>query len=170
MASRLACGLFNAASVTTTASVVFSTAVAAAPPLRRAVSMSGVNAGGNPRPPNSPPTSKGAAQNHGPSPTVTVPTALTTASAATRMPLGVTADAEPIPPLKFAVVAPRPAPTLPRAKLVAPAAAALAPALQEIKNDRPGHDRNDRAPPRKPPSVLGEPGLHPAACLKPECR
>src|SRR5580692_3740981 len=123
-ASRLACSLVSAASVTTTASVVFSTAVAAAPPLRRAVSMSGVNEGGDPRPPYSPPISNGAAQNHGPSPTVTAPTALTTASAATRTPPGVAADAEPTPPLKFAVVAPRPAPTLPSAKLVAAAAAA----------------------------------------------
>ncbi len=51
------------------------------------VSMSGVNADGRPRPPNSPSTSNGAAQNHGPSPTVTLPTALTTASAATVTPL-----------------------------------------------------------------------------------
>src|ERR1700722_19496215 len=125
MASRLAWGFVRAASVTTTASVVFSADVAAGPPLMRILSMSGVNDGGNPRPPYSPSISNGAAQNHGPSPTVTVPTALTTASAATRTPLGVTADAEPIPPLKFAVVAPRPAPTLPSAKLVAAAAAAV---------------------------------------------
>src|SRR6266852_3632762 len=81
--------------------------------------------GGNPRPPYSPSISNGAAQNHGPSPTVTLPTALTTASAATWTPLCVSADAEPIPPLKFAVVAPRPAPTLPCAKLVLAAAAAV---------------------------------------------
>ena len=86
--------------------------------------MSGVNAGGRPRPPNSPSISKGAAQNHGPSPTVTLPTALTTASAATRTPSGVAAEAEPIPPLKFAVVAPRPAPALPSAKSWLAAAAA----------------------------------------------
>src|ERR1700720_2735701 len=93
MASRLACGFVNSASVTTTASVVFSTDVAAAPPLMRMASISGVNDGGNPRPPYSPPISNGAAQNHGPSPTVMLPAALTTASAATRMPLRVAAGA-----------------------------------------------------------------------------
>ena len=117
-------GLVSSASVTTTARVVFSTEVAAAPPLMRIASMSGVNAGGRPRPPYSAPVSNGAAQNHGPSPTVTLPTALPTASAATRTPPGVTADAEPSPPLKFAVVAPRPAPTLPSAKVSLAAAAA----------------------------------------------
>src|SRR3981081_658825 len=125
MASRLAWGFVRIASVTTTASVVFSTDVAAAPPLRRIASICGVKEGGNPRPPYSPSTSNGAAQNHGPSPTVTVPTALTTASAATLTPPGVDADAEPSPPLKFAVVAPSPAPALPSAK-VSPAAAAAA--------------------------------------------
>src|SRR6266481_7785859 len=112
------------ASVTTTASVVFSAGVAAAPPLMRIVRMSGVNDGGHPRPPYSPSISNGAAQNHGPSPTVTVPTALTTASAATATPSCVAADAEPSPPLKFAVVAPSPAPTLPIAKSVLAAVAA----------------------------------------------
>src|SRR6266853_2068844 len=113
------------ASVTTTASVVFSAGVAAAPPLIRILSMSGVNDGGHPRPPYSPSISNGAAQNHGPSPTVTAPTALTTASAATRTPLCVAADAEPIPPFKFAVVAPSPAPTLPSANLALASAAAV---------------------------------------------
>ncbi|MGY4338571.1 hypothetical protein ACVWW3_003477 [Bradyrhizobium sp. LM2.9] len=67
----------------------------------------------------------GAAQNHGPSPTVALPTALTTIIAATLMPLARTAEADPSPPLKVAVVAPRPAPTLPSAKswLAAKAAA-----------------------------------------------
>src|ERR1700743_2861513 len=125
MASRLAWGLFNLASVTTTASVVFSTAGAAGPPFSRAVSMSGVKAPGSPPPPNSPEVSNGAAQNHGPSPTVTLPTALTTASAATLTPPWVAADAEPRPPLTFAVVAPRPAPTLPSAKFTDAAAAAV---------------------------------------------
>src|SRR6266851_6809188 len=124
MASRLAWGFVNIASVTTTASVVFSTPVAAGPPLMRIVSMSGANDGGTPRPPYSPLISNGAAQNHGPSPTVTLPTALTTASAATLTPSCVAADAEPSPPLKFAVVAPSPAPTLPSAKFVLAAAAA----------------------------------------------
>src|SRR5450755_4091723 len=111
------------ASVATTTSVVFSLSVAAAPPFSRGASISGANAGGRPRPPYSPSTSNGAAQNHGPSPTVTLPTALITARAATATPLRVVAEADPNPPLKFAVVAPSPAPTLPSAKL-APAAAA----------------------------------------------
>src|ERR1700730_1618561 len=111
IASRLAWGLVRSASVTTTASVVFSTDVAAAPPLMRIVRMSGVNDGGNPRPPYSPSISNGDAQTHGPSPTVTRPPALPPAGAAPGTPLCVPADPEPIPPLKFAVVAPRPAPT-----------------------------------------------------------
>src|SRR5438093_1033278 len=94
IASRLACAFVSTASVTTTTSVVFSED-AAGPPLRRALSMSGVNAGGRPRPPNSLAISNGAAQNHGPSPTVTLPTALTTASAATVAPPSVCAEAEP---------------------------------------------------------------------------
>src|SRR5712671_1261256 len=125
MASRLAWGFVSTASVTTTASVVFSTAVAAAPPLRRIASMSGVNDGGSPRPPYSPPISNGAAQNQGPSPTVVLPTALTTASAATLTPPSVVAEAEPSPPFRLAALAPRPAPTLPSAKSVLAAAAAV---------------------------------------------
>src|SRR5205823_14216179 len=124
MASRLAWGLVRTASVTTTASVVFSTGVAAAPPLRRIVSISGVNGEGSPRPPYSPPISNGDAQNHGPSPTVVLPTALTTATAPTRTPLSVIAEADPSPPSRLAEVAPRPAPTLPSANLVSAAAAA----------------------------------------------
>src|SRR5436189_4889091 len=125
IANRLACGFVSTASVTTTTSVVFSGDVASGPPLSRAFNMSGVNEGGRPRPPNSPSTSNGAAQNQGPSPTVTLPTALTTASAATMTPPSVCADAEPRPPLNVAVVAPRPAPTLPSANSV-PAAQAAA--------------------------------------------
>src|SRR5206468_8044095 len=119
-----ACALLRTASVTTTASDVFSIAVAADPPLMRIASISGVNGGGRPRPPNSLPTSNGAAQNHGPSPTVTLPTALTTASAATVMPPAVMAEAEPSPPLSVAVVAPRPAPTLTSRNYVPDAATA----------------------------------------------
>src|SRR5260370_12383452 len=123
-AGRLAWGFVSSGSVTTIASVVFSTDVAAVAPLMRMLSISGVNDAGNPRPPYSPSISNGAAQNHGPSPTVTLPTALTTASAATRTPPGVAADPQPIPPLQFAVVAPSPAPTLPSATSAAAAAAA----------------------------------------------
>ncbi len=43
------------------------------------------------------------------------PTALTTTSAPTAMPPAVAAEAEPMPPLRLAVVAPKPAPTLPSA-------------------------------------------------------
>src|ERR1700737_2562172 len=125
MASRLVWGLVSTASVTTTARVVLSTAVAAVPPFSCKPSISGANDGGSPRPPNSASISNGAAQNHGPSPTVMLPTALTTASAATRTPADVAPDAEPRPPLKFAVVAPSPAPTLPSAKFVLAAAAAV---------------------------------------------
>src|ERR1700761_239247 len=124
IARRLAWALVRMASVTTIASVVFSTGEAAAAPLRRIASISGVKEGGNPRPPYSPSTSNGAAQNHGPSPTVTLPMALTTASAATLTPPGVLDDAEPRPPFRLLVVAPRPAPTLPSVKDVLAAAAA----------------------------------------------
>src|SRR5271168_4415766 len=107
-----------------TASVVFSMGVARGPPLIRILCVSGVKPAGNPRPPYSPSISKGAAQNHGPSPTVTVPTALTTTSAATLTPSLVLADAEPSPPFRLAVLAPSPAPTLPSTKVVLAAAAA----------------------------------------------
>ena len=139
--------------------------------------MSGVNDGGSPRPPNSPSISNGAAQNHGPSPTVTLPTALTTASAATLTPPSVCADAEPRPPLKFAVVAPRPAPTLPSAKSV-PAARGrgvaeiavgrkaspgLVAAVEQIEADRARHDRNHGVADPQAAALFGEPGLHAAA-------
>src|SRR5215468_2212982 len=110
MASRFACGLVSAASVTITASVVFSDRAAATPFFTRNASCSGVNDDGHPCPPYSLPTSKGAAQNHGPSPVVTEPAALTTASAPTATPLAVIAEADPSPPFKFAVVPPSPAP------------------------------------------------------------
>src|SRR5262249_3298617 len=110
-----------AASVATTTSVVLSPGA----PLVRKVSAAGGTGIGNPRPPNSASRSNGAAQNHGPSPTVTLPAALAAAMAAIVRPSAVCADAEPIPPLRGAVVAPRPAPTLPSATSVpAPAAAA----------------------------------------------
>ena len=114
-ATRLAWALVNIASVATTTSVVFS----GAPPLIRGTLSGGGKALGSPRPPNSPSTSNGAAQNHGPSPTRTLPTALTAASAPTMQPSAVGAAAEPMPPLQLTVVAPVPAPTLPSAKPVA---------------------------------------------------
>ena len=80
---------------------------------------------GQPNAPNSPCCSSGAAQNHGPSPSTTLPVGLTAASAPTMWPPLVTEDAEPMPPLRSTVVAPSPAPTLPSSKsrLAAPAAA-----------------------------------------------
>src|SRR5215471_20033738 len=111
MASRLACDLDSAASVATTTSVV----LARAAPLVRG-SRAPVGSGdGKPRPPNSLSCSNGAAQNHGPSATTMLPAAFATASAPTVNPSQV-ADAEPMPPLRLTVVAPRPAPALPSAK------------------------------------------------------
>src|ERR1700722_4703766 len=111
-ASLFASALVKATSVATTTSVVLARAVA----LVIGSSASGGNFCGRPRPPNSSPTSNGAAQNHGPRPTITLPTALTTASAPTIDPSGLCAEAEPTPPLQLTVVAPVPAPTLPSAK------------------------------------------------------
>src|SRR5437868_4411564 len=112
MARRLACALAKVASVATTTSVVLSRK----PPLVRNSSASGGTCGGRPIPPNSLSCSNGAAQNQGPSPTTADPAALTTASAPTVIPSGVAADAEPSPPLRLTVVAPRPAPALPQVK------------------------------------------------------
>src|SRR5438067_3891953 len=120
-ASRQACGFVSAASVTTTAGVVLWRADAL---VRGAWAVVGIRVG-KPKPPNSPASSTGAAQNQGPSPTTTLPVGLTATSAPTTWPLLVTADAEPIPPLRLTVVAPSPAPTLPSAKSP-PAAAAAA--------------------------------------------
>ena len=50
------------------------------------------------------------------------------------------------------------------------AAPGLVAAVQEIETDRAGHDRNHRAAYRKAAALFGEPGLHPAAGLKPERR
>ena len=65
------------ASVATTASVVF----CSARPLVREPSAPAGTGGGKPWPPNSASRSNGAAQNHGPLPTVTLPPALTATSA-----------------------------------------------------------------------------------------
>src|SRR5665213_3873215 len=110
IASRLACALLSLASVATTTSVV----LARAPPLVRGSSALAGNGSGHPRPPNSAFCSNGAAQNEGPEPTRTLPAALTAASAPTTCPSELCADAEPSPPLQLTVVAPAPAPTLPR--------------------------------------------------------
>src|SRR5579862_9714219 len=87
-ASRFACALFRTASVATMTNVVLSCGV----PLVRIASAPDGKAAGNPRPPNSPSCSNGAAQNHGPRSTTTLPTALTAASAPTVWPSGVTPD------------------------------------------------------------------------------
>src|SRR6516165_5214374 len=120
-ASRFACILLNTASVATTTSVV----LWLADPLVTGLSACSEKLVGQPSPPNSPALSNGAAQNHGPSPIVTLPTALTAARAPTTCPSDVSAEAEPMPPLQLTVVAPVPAPTLPSRKS-APAAAAAA--------------------------------------------
>src|SRR5262245_55733183 len=119
MASRLASALLRAASVATTASVVLACGV---PLVTGASARSGIGEG-KPRPPNSRPASNGAAQNQGPEPTTALPAALTAARAPTAYP-SQTADAEPRPPLRFTVVAPKPAPALPRAKSLPARAAA----------------------------------------------
>ena len=86
--------------------------------------------------------------------------------------------------MKFAVVAPSPAPTLPSAKVVAgrgrrgiaeiavgrEAAPGLVAAVQQIEHDRAGHDRDHGAAHRKAAALFGEPGLHAAAGLEPERR
>src|SRR6516164_9323535 len=111
-ASRLACALVKIASVATTTRVVLCSGV----PLVRISKAPAGNGVGQPRPPNSASRSNGAAQNHGPRSIVTLPTALTAASAPTVWPCGDCADAEPTPPLKLTVVAPVPVPTLPSAE------------------------------------------------------
>src|SRR5436309_14059379 len=103
-ARRLACALVRIASVATTTIVVF----APGTPLITGCSIGGDICAGSPRPPNSPSTSNGAAQNQGPPPTTTLPTAFTAASAPIVMPSEVCAEAEPSPPLQFTVVAPVP--------------------------------------------------------------
>src|SRR6185295_4903874 len=102
-------------SVASTASVVS----APGAPLLRKVKASAGNDDGQPRPPNSLFCSNGAAQKWGLSPIFTVPAALTAASAPTVRPVRVIAEAEPMPPLRLTVVAPRPAPTLPSAQAAA---------------------------------------------------
>src|SRR5580658_5841316 len=119
-ATRLACALVRVASVATTTSVVLARAL----PLVRGSSAPGGNGLGRPRPPNSPFSSNGAAQNHGPRSINTLPAALTTARAPTMAPSALCAAADPTPPLQLTVVAPVPAPTLPRPKSAAAAAAA----------------------------------------------
>src|SRR5262245_12214297 len=120
IASRFASALVRVASVATTASVVLACGV----PLVTGDSAASGNGEGKPQPPNSAPCSNGPAQNHGPPPTTTLPTALTATRAPTVRSEQV-AEAEPRPPLRLTVVAPSPAPTLPSAKsLAAPAAAA----------------------------------------------
>src|SRR5262245_57305583 len=118
-ANRLACALDSTASVATIASVVLACAVALVIGL---VASAGTK-GGRPRPPNSPSHSNAAPQNHGPLPMTTLPAAFTAASAPTVHPSH-DAEAEPSPPFKFTVVAPKPAPTLPSPNSVAALAAA----------------------------------------------
>src|SRR5258705_11782204 len=104
----VACGRVSAASVATATNVVLARIV----PLVRGSSAPGGMGEGKPRPPNSPPCSNGAAQNQGPSPTTTLPTALTAASAPIVNPSHI-AHAQPGPPLGLPARAPSPAPALP---------------------------------------------------------
>src|SRR6516225_6024900 len=154
MASRLACALVRIASVATTAMVVFSTGVAAAPPFSRMASMSGVNEAGRPRPPYSPPTSNGAAQNHGPSPTVTLPTAFTATMAPTVAPKEVFAEAEPALEVRCGgaharadaaereCIAGRGRGGIGEIAIGWKAPPTLVAAVEEIETDRAGHDRD----------------------------
>src|SRR3954471_1860536 len=120
-ASSLVCALVSAASVATMAMVVFSPGR----PFEVGTSAAGGTVAGNPDPPNSQPISNGAAQKCGPWPTLALPQAFTAASAPTVWPSRVTAEADPSPPLRLTVVAPKPAPAVPSAN-VSPAAEAAA--------------------------------------------
>ena len=116
------------------------------------------SAAGRPRPPNSPSRSNGAAQKCGPSPITALPAALTTASAPTVMPSRVSAEAEPRPPLRSAVVAPsagadaaereigcgaggRRIAELAIGRIAAPV---LVAAVEQVEQDRRRHDRHPR--------------------------
>jgi hypothetical protein len=110
-ARRLACAFDSFASVTTMASVVFSPGW----PLLRKASASGGNDDGQPQPPNSLPSSNGAAQKCRLLPRVMLPAAFAATIAPTSRPSQVRAEAEPMPPFRLTVVAPSPAPTLPSA-------------------------------------------------------
>src|SRR5262249_61402293 len=123
IANSLACALLSAASVATSAMVVFSPGR----PFAFGVRAADGTVTGKPRPPNSPSTSNGAAQKCGPPPTLTLPQALTATSAPTVGPSRVTAEAEPSRPLSLTVVAPKPAPAVPGANDLAAGAAGAVP-------------------------------------------
>ena len=74
---------------------------------------------GAPYPPNSFSSSKGAAQNFPEIGSTTFPNALTTTKAPTIVPLLNIVDADPNPPFNWPVVAPKPAPELPKWKFSA---------------------------------------------------
>ena len=184
IASRLACDFVSTASVTTTTSVVFSEDVASGPPLSRAFSMSGVNEGGSPRPPNSSSSSNGAAQNHGPSPTVTLPTALTTASAADHdAAFGLRrSGAEPALEIgggraeagadaaQREIGARRARCGVAEIAIGREAAPCLVAAVEQIEADRARDDRNNRLADSQAPALFGKPGLHAARGVQPKRR
>src|SRR3954470_7320811 len=120
-ASSLVCAFVSAASVATMAMVVFSPGR----PFEVGASAAGGTAAGHPNPPNAPSPSHGAAQNCGPWPTLALPQAFTAARAPTAWPSRVVAEADPSPPLRLTVVAPKPAPAVPSAN-VSPASEAAA--------------------------------------------
>ena len=74
---------------------------------------------GAPYPPNSFSSSKGAAQNFPEIGSTTFPNALTTTKAPMIVPLLNIVDADPNPPFNWPVVAPKPAPELPKWKFSA---------------------------------------------------
>ena len=170
--------------MTTTTSVVFSDGVAAAPPLSRAFSMSGVNEGGSPRPPNSLPISNGAAQNHGPSPTVTLPTRIdhrkradrdaafglrrSRAKAALEIGRGraeAGADAA-----EREIGARRTRRGIAEIAIGREASPGLVAAVEQIEADRAGNDRDHRVADSKAAALFGEPGLHAARGIQSERR
>ena len=123
-------------------------------------------------------------RNAGCSPIVMLPAALAAAMAPTVIPLRVFALAEPIPPLRLAVVAPSPAPTLPseksRAGVFCSFVAELAiggiaspifvAARQQIKQDCPWHDRNTGVANLKTATLFAKPCLYARCGVEPESR
>ena len=169
IASRRVCALVRAASVATTTSVVFSPGW---PLAWKARASCGTEAG-RPRPPNSLPRSKGAAQKCGPPPITAEPTALTTASAPTVMPsarlrrgrakTALEVDdggAEPCADAAEGEVrrggSGRRIAEFAIGRIAAPV---LVAAVQQIEQDRRRHDRHARVADLKAAAVLAEPRL-----------
>src|SRR5262249_40591576 len=180
MANSLACALLSAASVATRAIVVFSPGR----PFAFTTSAAGGTVGGNPRPPNSPSTSNGAAQKCGPRPTLTLPQALTATSAPTVCPSRVTAEAEPSPPLRLTVVAPKPAPAgagpngraapggggVAEIAIGRKAPPVLVAAVEKVEQHRPAHERHANVPDREATPAFAQESLNARAGVQAEGR